>query len=113
MDSKNAFTYVSLILNMNDPFTQKGLHKGISFLFAMEDIFEKYVAKVLSQNLAKNYKLETKGSKKYLAKQSGKEAFILKPDILISKDDKVNCILDTKWKKIDTEENLHNNGKKR
>ena len=107
-DSRDMISYrallpwVKLILNHQSPFAIKGDHAGISFLFPMESLFEKYVAKMLQktvyQNLSK-YVIKTQISSKYLSEAP--DAFLLKPDLAIYKNSKVIGILDTKWKLID------------
>jgi 5-methylcytosine-specific restriction enzyme subunit McrC len=107
-DSRDMISYrallpwVKLILNHQSPFAIKGDHAGISFLFPMESLFEKYVAKMLQktvyQNLSK-YVIKTQISSKYLSEAP--DAFLLKPDFAIYKNSKVIGILDTKWKLID------------
>lgn len=97
---QNILPWLKLILNQQSPFTLKDKNKGISFLIPMEKLFEKYVAKVLANNLPNGYKLSEQESKKHLAWLDNKKVFTMKPDIVISKDGKDICILDTKWKLI-------------
>ncbi len=97
-----ALVWVELILNRKNPFTQKGSVRGISFLLAMEDLFEKYVTSILKTELSNKYSLrEQGGERKYLAEYEHIGVFQLKPDIVIYEEDEVTCILDTKWKLLD------------
>ena len=104
--------WVKLILNQQSPFSIKGDSKGISFLFPMETLFEKYVASILEKQAQKNhsrYKVKKQVNTKYLAKKHEDEVdrgvFQLKPDLAIFKRNSSIetpiCILDTKWKLID------------
>ncbi len=91
--------WVKLILNQQSPFTIKDKHAGISFLFPMEKLFEKYVAKMLQKHLG--YEVKTQLQQHYLLENP--KAFLLKPDLAIYDNDKTKLlvILDTKWKLID------------
>jgi len=104
---KPLLYWVRLILNQQSPFSIKGDSKGISFLFPMETLFEKYVAKILEKNIQSNYRVETQVRNKFLSKKP--QAFLLKPDLAIYKDGQIVNILDTKWKLID-QKALYDNG---
>ncbi|MEI6270107.1 MAG: McrC family protein [Methylococcaceae bacterium] len=102
---KPLLYWVKLILNQQSPFSIKGDSKGISFLFPMETLFEKYVAKILEKNITKGYEVNTQVKRAFLSEKP--PAFLLKPDLAIykengfKKNDPPLCILDTKWKLID------------
>ncbi|WP_138146099.1 McrC family protein [Bathymodiolus heckerae thiotrophic gill symbiont] len=96
---KEVLPWLKLVLNQQSPFTLKDKNAGISFLIPMEKLFEKYVAKMLHKKLSpKGYSIKTE-PKKYLTMNP--DAFQMKPDIAVCKDDKIVRILDTKWKLID------------
>ena len=114
---KPLLYWVKLILNQQSPFSIKGDSKGISFLFPMETLFEKYVAKILEKKALKDYssyKVEKQVKNKYLAKipANGSWVFQLKPDLAIfernSSIETPICILDTKWKLIDQDAKYDN-----
>ena len=94
--------WLKLILNQQSPFAIKDKHAGISFLFPMEMVFEKYVYQKLAQTLSKPFVLKEQVSSLSLAKQNDKPVFQLKPDLAIyNQQTKTYCaILDTKWKRI-------------
>ena len=99
---KPLLYWVKLILNQQSPFSIKGDSKGISFLFPMETLFEKYVAKILQKTATQNhagYEVKSQIGSQYLSEDP--KAFLLKPDLAIFKGSKVIGILDTKWKLID------------
>ena len=98
--------WVKLILNQQSPFSIRGDSKGISFLFPMQTLFERYVTKILEKN-ADSYKVEKQVRSKYLSEDP--KAFLLKPDIAIYKDNQVVSVLDTKWKLIN-QNTLYDNG---
>ena len=114
-DSRDMISYrallpwVKLILNHQSPFAIKGDHAGISFLFPMELLFEKYVAKKLQKTASQNYAeyaVEPQISCEYLSEDP--KAFKLKPDLAIYKNKNVIGILDTKWKLIDQKATYQN-----
>lgn len=92
--------WLRLILNQECPHSLKDDHAGISFLFPMEKLFEKYVELTLRRRLAPR-RIEVKGQarSRYLAQQP--KAFLLKPDILLWRGQACLGILDAKWKLID------------
>ena len=96
---KPLLYWVKLILNQQSPFSVKGASEGISFLFPMETLFERYVAKILEKNITKGYEVKKQVKGQYLSDPP--KAFLLKPDLALYKDGHVKSILDTKWKLID------------
>ncbi len=103
---QSILPWLKLILNQQSPFALNDKNAGISFLFPMEVLFEKYVAKILVKRLLKGYKLREQISRKYLSNKP--KAFLLKPDIGIYKNDELLYILDTKWKLIDENKTYEN-----
>lgn len=92
--------WIRLILNQQSPFTLKDRHAGISLLFPMEVLFEKYVARVLETQLESlGLSLKTQLKSEHLSYKP--KAFLLKPDLGIYQEEKLICVLDTKWKLID------------
>lgn len=100
--------WLKLILNQQSPFALKDRQEGISFLFPMEKLFEGYVAHCLSKQLTESHQLKPQISRHYLAKTQGQNVFQMKPDLAIYQNKKCVCILDTKWKIIDTQAKVFN-----
>ena len=104
---QTAKPWVELIITEQTPWFNKGSWQGISLLFPMETLFEKYVAKQLKKQLVNNFELRTQLNNKYLVKhktkQKEKPLFQLKPDLAIQhrQNNKLLLILDTKWKLLD------------
>lgn len=94
--------WCKIILFELSPFATKGNWKGISMLFPMEVLFEKYVLYHLKRTL-KDYKVRPQVKSKSLCQQIDNPMFLLRPDILLeAKTKDVNdLIIDTKWKLID------------
>ena len=96
-----AKPWVELIITEQTPWFNKGSWQGISLLFPMETLFEKYVAKQLKSKLNNKFELKTQLASKYLVKYEEKYLFQLKPDLAILEKKKIIVILDTKWKLLD------------
>jgi 5-methylcytosine-specific restriction enzyme subunit McrC len=83
---------------------------GITLLFPMNDLFEKYVAMLLRRALAPQgiKVLEQGGHRKCLGQWSEGEklpttegqAFSTKPDIRLEREGRLLAVIDTKWKKM-------------
>jgi len=98
-----AKPWVELIITEQTPWFNKGSWQGISLLFPMEKLFEKYVAKQLKIQLNKKSELKTQLASQYLVKYEDKKLFQLKPDLAITENKKLIIILDTKWKLLNTD----------
>ncbi|QLJ07808.1 McrC family protein [Pseudoalteromonas sp. JSTW] len=92
--------WCELILSYKSPIAMLGNHKGISFLFPMEKLFERYVANQLSKQLPSAFRLREQPSTFGLVEHKGDEWFRLEPDIVIYDKIKVVTVIDTKWKRL-------------
>jgi 5-methylcytosine-specific restriction enzyme subunit McrC len=101
--------WTKLILEGFSPLTLQGKSNAFSLLFPMEAVFESYVASILNKHPIEGLSLKAQASSQYLVrhKQKGndKKLFQLRPDLLLryanGKDKGKNaCVLDTKWKLI-------------
>jgi len=101
--------YLKFIIGNNSPQSLKGPHQGISFLFPIEELFEKYVYETLKDKLPPSYRLRQQIASKYIATHKGRNVFNLRPDLAIFRESKCVSILDTKWKLLD-DKNLSNKG---
>lgn len=94
--------WCELILKEKSPYILAGSVFGISFLFPMEMLFEKYVAAVLKQRVEAGFRMVAQPSRQYLATHQGSKWFRLKPDLLVEgSGNHCFAILDTKWKRLD------------
>jgi 5-methylcytosine-specific restriction enzyme subunit McrC len=92
--------WLRLILNQECPHSLKDDHSGISFLFPMEKLFEKYVELCLKIRLAPSrIRVQGQARSHYLVDQP--KSFLLKPDIVLWYDEACIGIVDAKWKLID------------
>lgn len=92
--------WCELILNQQMPIAVSGEWRGISLLFPMEKLFERYVENWLQKQLQPTARMESQSASQYLCVHENAWMFCLKPDLLI---DTLECrwILDTKWKRVD------------
>jgi 5-methylcytosine-specific restriction enzyme subunit McrC len=92
--------WCELILTGRNPLAVAGDWRGLSLLFPMEKLFEKYVEVMLRSQLASGLLLTRTPSRKNLCEHLGSGWFNLQPDLMVSSGDR-RWILDTKWKRID------------
>ena len=105
IDYRGLKPWCELILNEESPLFLSGSFSGLSFLFPMEQLFERYVASVLRRKLPPGLRLIEQPSRHSLVTHKGAPWFRLKPDLLFERTDRsIAAVLDTKWKRID--ENL-------
>ena len=91
--------WCELILNEKSPRMVSGQNFGQSFLFQMNELFERYVSAVLRSQLREGFKLKEQASSRYLIDaHKERPAYQLRPDILISDKDNFHSVLDCKWK---------------
>ena len=76
--------------------------RGFTLLFAMNDLFEAYVAALLERHAPAGWTVTKQGRMKYCLTEDGKGRFQTKPDILVRQGNKTS-IIDTKWKAIGTD----------
>lgn len=90
---KGALDLAKIILNLDSPNFKIGENNFITLLFDMNDIFEKYVAKMLSKSIKKevSFLLQIQSNKKFW------EFKKIKPDLVIHFQNNT-YVLDTKWK---------------
>lgn len=92
--------WCSLILNEQTPLSILGDWHGVSLLFPMEKVFERYVETCLRGTLPPDAVLTRSASSKYLCSHKGESWFLLKPDFLVQRGQQ-RLVLDTKWKRLD------------
>ncbi|WP_122588571.1 McrC family protein [Pseudomonas viridiflava] len=89
--------WCELIIQQQTPLAVAGEWQGMSLLFPMERLFERYVAACLKHSLPADAKLYVQPSSEFLCSHQGKKTFQLWPDLMITMGEK-KWILDTKWK---------------
>jgi 5-methylcytosine-specific restriction enzyme subunit McrC len=88
-----------VILKQHMPIAVAGLAQGLSMLFPMEKLFERYVETRLRSQLLPDAKLKPQAASQHLCEDSIGKMFRLKPDLLIDTPEQ-RWILDTKWKRL-------------
>lgn len=95
--------WCELILNRQMPIAVAGEWKGMSLLFPMEKLFERYVEGWLRGRLSPGATLKSQTASAYLCEHDKKPIFRLKPDLIIDAGSQ-RWILDAKWKCLDAEQ---------
>ena len=94
--------WVDLIVHQKTPLAVAGEWRGMSLLFPMERLFENYVAACLEEMLITGATLSSQVSSEYMCVHKNKNVFLLRPDLMIEHSGK-RWVLDTKWKRLDSE----------
>nr|WP_218584099.1 McrC family protein [Pseudomonas akapageensis] len=93
--------WCELILGEQSPLSVSGDWRGISLLFPMEKLFERYVEVLLRQQLPATGELLPQRGSHFLCKHREERMFQLKPDLLL-KHAGQTWVLDAKWKLLDS-----------
>lgn len=96
--------WCELVLGRHMPVAQAGKHRGLSMLFPMERLFEEYVARKLSSQLAAGVKMTCQVRTEHLCRHLDSWMFQLRPDLLLTDSGGQRWVLDTKWKLLDASE---------
>lgn len=91
--------WCELIIQQKTPLAIAGEWQGMSLLFPMEKLFERYVAACLRDSLPSDATLHVDRRSEYLCEHQGKKVFQLRPDLIINSGGKC-VILDVKWKRL-------------
>lgn len=100
--------WCELVLGQHMPLALRGSTSGISMLFPMEKLFERYVEVQLRKQLTASCTLKPQAASEFLCEHNGGRMFQLKPDFLIRSGKDNYAVLDTKWKlltALDREDN--------
>ncbi|MCC8978677.1 McrC family protein [Bradyrhizobium sp. 10BB] len=92
--------WCELILRQQTPMALAHEWRGISLLFPMEKLFERYVGSILRRALLKEASLKAHAASQHLCEHDGGKVFRLEPDFLVTHGKK-RWVLDAKWKLID------------
>ena len=91
--------WCELVLGKYMPRGIPDRQRGISLLFSMHELFERYVARALRDRLMPGARMEVQASGRALCSQEGRAAFLLRPDMVIRYGQEA-WVLDTKWKRL-------------
>lgn len=96
----SVMQWVGLFLFGHGLTTFQGKHVNQSLLFPMEEVFEDFVTYHFRKH-QDQFSVKAQGPQEHLAQLNGKtDAFQMKPDISLMSSGRVIYILDTKWKRI-------------
>ena len=105
---EEIFILAKILLCGYSSIGDKGTDKSFAILFRMDELFEKYISKILSLNLENSVVyLQHSKYKLLVSEKSNRGIFNLRPDIVIEVDGKESIIIDTKWKRISDSYNRH------
>lgn len=96
--------WCELVLGEHMPLAVRGAVNGISLLFPMEKLFERYVEVRLSRQLPRAYRLKAQARSESLCVHDGIDMFQLRPDFLVLDEGKNVLVMDAKWKLLATSE---------
>lgn len=91
--------WCELVLRQKLPVASTGAWHGISLLFPMEKLFERYVESSLRKSLPRDARLVSHSNRQYLCTYQDKRCFQLRPDLVVTHHSRT-WVLDTKWKLI-------------
>jgi 5-methylcytosine-specific restriction enzyme subunit McrC len=108
---ESLFEMAGIILSGFTPDVTTGSHLFYALLFDMNELFEEYISRMVQRFYKQKAPVVyLQGPHKYLVKEhceEGKHHFGMKPDIVIKTEDRIEKIIDTKWKKLsETDRNL-------
>lgn len=96
-----VFTQAAVFLRCLYPDVLSGNLPALALLFDMNVLFEQYVAAQLRRSM-KGYRVATQGPVRHLANDDrDRQAFVLKPDIVLLQNGDPCFVADTKWKLLD------------
>jgi 5-methylcytosine-specific restriction enzyme subunit McrC len=92
---RDAALFAKLIIERATIYNQGKKSSAFSFLFPMNQLFEKYIEEALREAIGNEEVISQHAEKRLLRnKKSGYGNILLKPDFVVGK----NVIIDTKWK---------------
>ncbi|HTP66255.1 MAG TPA: McrC family protein [Geobacteraceae bacterium] len=107
--------FCRLVIFGQSPAPEVGKDQTFSLLFPMEKLFEEFVAAFICRHRvaldladAQIHVQGRRGSEYLLKRMDGQDKFLLKPDIIIEKPERI--IIDTKWKHLKTIDEDKKNG---
>lgn len=101
--------WCELILGEHMPLALAGEFQGLSLLFPMEKLFERYVARWLRQQLPAEAVLRTPARSQSLCRHEQQDFFQLQPDLFVTHQGRA-WVLDTKWKLLDASDRARKYG---
>lgn len=105
---EDIFILAKMIILGHSSIGSVGDEKSYSILFKMNEVFEKYISKLVAINLEDSIVYFQHSKYKLLVNEdTNNSIFRLMPDIVIEKDGVESIIIDTKWKSVSSVYNRH------
>jgi 5-methylcytosine-specific restriction enzyme subunit McrC len=101
--------WCELVLHRQMPYSLVGQWNGISLLFPMEKLYERFVAAWLRRHLVPSAILRAPAASEFLCWHEGVRMFRLEPDLLVEYEGR-RWVLDTKWKRLDATDRANKYG---
>lgn len=100
---KSILAMARVFIEGRSPDVVSGGADGFALLFDMNELFEGYIGAVTRRLFSsKKLTVSLQGPKRHLAEYTnGVPVFALRPDIVVSENNAVEFIVDTKWKRLD------------
>ncbi|WPB57369.1 McrC family protein [Xylophilus sp. GOD-11R] len=93
--------WCALVLGEKMPLAQSGPQRGMSMLFPMEVLFERYVTHHLRTGLAAGLDMVCQSTRHALCQHQGEAMFELRPDVVV-RGPQGRWVVDMKWKLLDS-----------
>lgn len=98
---QDLLTLARLFLLDRNQQTSAGAIDGHALLFEMNDLFEQYVARLVSRALAgSEFVVSVQGGRRDCLYEGEKGRFRTRPDIIIRHNDNITLVIDAKWKRM-------------
>ena len=102
-DYRDIMVWSKIFLKNNSFSAFAGDVRARTILFPMEKLYESYVAKNMEKILEEyGWNMAAQDRSYYLFSEGYREIFELRPDIVIRRPDGSRIIMDTKWKRLNT-----------
>jgi 5-methylcytosine-specific restriction enzyme subunit McrC len=98
---RDALRFAQWIIDMMSPALRGGSEVAPAMLFDMNVLFESYVAACLARQAPPGVEVLPQHNAMHLDRTSGKIAYRLKPDIVVTRGREVLVVADTKWKVLE------------
>ncbi len=98
---RDALRFAQWIIEMLSPALRGGLEEAPAMLFDMNILFESYVAACLARQAPPGIDVLPQHNVMHLARTSGKGAYQLRPDIVVTCGQEILLVADTKWKLLE------------
>lgn len=93
--------WCQLVLGQHQPVALSGCWHGMSVLFPMEKLFERFVEAVLKRDLKNGVRFIAQSRSEHLCLHQDEGFFQLRPDIVLE-EGRRRFVLDTKWKRLNS-----------